>query len=100
MDYDNSLITDEIFNITELSKITVKGLEKNVNKVSTEIENYLYNMKVVSIHLMNTDYIYVKTNICSLKTSIDPADLRLRKKDSKIEREITNKRNFFPCNKK
>ena len=92
------MITDEIFNITELSKITVKGLEKNVNKVATEIENYLFNMKVVSIHLMNTDYIYVKTNICSLKTSIDPGDVRLRKKDSKIEREIKHSFYYVPPN--
>jgi len=98
IDYDTSLISDEIFNLTELSKITIKGLEQNLGKVRQEIQNYLYNMKIVSINLMNTDYMYVKQSICNLKTSIDPADLRLRKKDSKIDREIKHSFYYIPSN--
>ncbi len=55
-------------------------------------------MKVVSIHLMNTDYSYIKQNICNLKTSIDPADVRLRKKDTKNEREIKHSFYYIPSN--
>lgn len=57
-------------------------------------------MKMISIHLMNTDYNYVKANICNLKTSIDPADVRLRKKDMKIEREIKHSFYYIPSNSK
>jgi hypothetical protein len=98
IDYDTSLISDEIFNLTELTKITIKGLEQNLGKVRQEIQNYLYNMKIVSINLMNTDYLYVKQSICNLKTSIDPADVRLRKKDSKIDREIKHSFYYIPSN--
>ena len=37
---------------------------------------------------MQEDYFHLRQNICSLKTSVDPADLRLRKLDIKNEREI------------
>lgn len=55
---------------------------------------------MVSIHLMNTDYSYVKQSICNLKTSIDPADVRLRKKDSKLDREIKHSFYYIPSNAK
>jgi len=47
---------------------------------------------------MNTDYSYVKQSICNLKTSIDPADVRLRKKDHKNEREIKHSFYYIPSN--
>ena len=48
----------------------------------------MYNLKVISIYLLQEDYFYLRQNICVLKTSVDPADLRLRKLDIKNEREI------------
>ncbi len=98
IDYDTSLITDEIFNLTDITKITITGPEKNIGKVRQEIQNYLYNMKMITIHLMNTDYSYVKQSICNLKTAIDPADARLRKKDPKSEREIKHSFYYIPSN--
>ena len=86
--YDSSLITDEIFSIQDSTTIEIKGKETNVKLVVLNIKKYLYNLKVISIYLLQEDYFYLRQNICSLKTSVDPADLRLRKFDIKNEREI------------
>ena len=86
--YDSSLITDEIFSIQESTTIEIKGKESNVKAVVLNIKKYLYNLKVISIYLLQEDYFYLRQNICSLKTNVDPADLRLRKFDIKNEREI------------
>ena len=42
----------------------------------------------MSVYLLPEDYFYLRQNICILKTNVDPADLRLRKFDTKNEREI------------
>ena len=86
--YDTSLITDEIFPIQENTTIEIKGKESNVKAVVLDVKKYLYNLKVISIYLLQEDYFYFRQNICVLKTSVDPADLRLRKLDIKNEREI------------
>jgi hypothetical protein len=86
--YDTSLITDEIFSIQESTTIEIKGKESNVKAVVLNIKKYLYNLKVISIYLLQQDYNYLRQNICNLKTNVDPADLRLRKSDIKNEREI------------
>ena len=86
--YDTTLITDEIFSIQESTTIEIKGKESNVKAVVLNIKKYLYNLKVISIYLLQEDYIYLRQNICNLKTNVDPADLRLRKFDIKNEREI------------
>jgi len=86
--FDTSLITDEIFPIQESTTIEIKGKESNVKAVVLNVKKYLYNLKVISIYLLQEDYFYLRQNICSLKTSVDPADLRLRKLDIKNEREI------------
>ena len=86
--FDSSLITDEIFPLQENTTIEIKGKESNVKAVVLDVKKYLYNLKVISIYLLQEDYFYLRQNICSLKTSVDPADLRLRKLDIKNEREI------------
>ena len=86
--YDTTLITDEIFSIQESTTIEIKGKESNVKAVVLSIKKYLYNLKVISIYLLQEDYFYLRQNICNLKTNVDPADLRLRKYDIKNEREI------------
>ena len=86
--FDSSLITDEIFSLQENTTIEIKGKESNVKAVALNIKKYLYNLKVISIYLLEEDYFYLRQNICNLKTNVDPADLRLRKLESKNEREI------------
>ena len=86
--YDTTLITDDIFSIHENTTIEIKGKESNVKAVSLSIKHYLYNLKVVSIYLQEEDYFILRHKICNLKNNVDPADLRLRKIDSKNEREI------------
>ena len=86
--YDTSLITDEIFPIQESTTIEIKGKESNVKAVVLNIKKYLYNLKVISIYLLQQDYNYLRQNICTLKTNADPADIRLRKTDTKNDREI------------
>ena len=86
--FDSSLITDEIFPLQESTAIEIKGKESNVKAVVLNIKNYLFNLKVSSIYLLQEDYYYLRQNICNLKTSVDPADLRLRKIDTKNDREI------------
>ena len=86
--FDSSFITDDIFPIQENTSIEIKGKESNVKAVVLDIKKYLYNLKVISIYLLQEDYFHLRQNICSLKTSVDPADLRLRKLDIKNEREI------------
>ena len=86
--YDTSLITDDIFSIQENTTIEIKGKESNVKAVALKIKYYLYNLKVISIYLLDEDYFTLRQKICNLKNSVDPADLRLRKLDSKNEREI------------
>ena len=88
IEYDSSLITDEIFPIQETTQIEIKGKENNVIIVEREIKSYLYNLKVLSIFLMPNDYQFIRSNICNLKTKIDPADARLRKRENKNEKEI------------
>ena len=86
--YDTTLITDDIFPIQEYTTIEIKGKESNVKAVAFSIKHYLCNLKVISIYLLEEDYFTVRQKICNLKNSADPADLRLRKLDSKNEREI------------
>jgi hypothetical protein len=100
MDFDSSLITDDIFQIGENSKITIKGKENFVKFVEKEIKKHLFNLKVLTIFLMPTDYNYVRNNICQLKTMVDPADLRLRKRDYKLDRDIKHSFYYVPSNNK
>ena len=86
--YDTTLITDEIFSIQEYTTIEIKGKESNVKAVAKSIKNYLYSLKIISIYLLEEDYFSLRQKISNLKNSVDPADLRLRKLDSKNEREI------------
>ena len=86
--YDNTLITDEIFPIQEYTIIEIKGKESNVKAVSLNIKNYLYNLRVMSMYILEEDYFIIRQKISNLKNSVDPADLRLRKFESKNEREI------------
>jgi len=86
--YDTTLITDDIFPIQEYTTIEIKGKESNVKAVALKIKYYLYNLKVISIYILEEDYFTFRQKISNLKNSVDPADLRLRKLDSKNEREI------------
>ena len=83
--YDTTLITDEIFPIQENTTIEIKGKESNVKAVVLNVKKYLYNLKVISIYLLQEDYFYLRQNICVLKTSVDLADLRLIKINIKNE---------------
>ena len=98
--YDRALITDDIFQIHEMTNITLKGKEMNVRNVENEVKKYLFGLKVMTLYLMNTDYHFIKNSICQLKSIIDPADLRLRKKDFKNEREIKHSFYYIPSNNK
>jgi len=86
--YDSNLITDEIFPIQESTPIKISGKENNVKAVENKIKSLLYDLKVLSIYLMPIDYQIVRNHICSLKMNIDPADVRLRKRESKNERDL------------
>ena len=86
--YDNTLITDDIFPIQENTTIEIKGKESNAKAVSLHIKQFLYNLKVISIYLLEEDYFILRQKICNIKNNVHPADLRLRKLDSKNEREI------------
>ena len=88
IEYDSSLITDEIFPIQDSTQIEIKGKENNVKIVEKDIKSYLYNLKVLSIFLMPTDYQFIRSNICNLKTKIDPADARLRRRENKSEKDF------------
>jgi hypothetical protein len=74
----------------------IKGKENNVKIVENDINKYLFNMKVFTIYLMSNDYSLIKSNICQLKTLVDPVDLRLRKKDLRSEKEIKHSFYFVP----
>jgi hypothetical protein len=76
--------------------MTLRGNENNVKIVESQITRYLLNMKVFTIYLMSPDYNLVKSNICQLKTLADPADLRLRKKEPKSEKEIKHSFYYVP----
>lgn len=88
VDYDVGLITDDIFPLQDSTTIILKGKENNVKAVENDIKSYLYNLKVLTIFLMPTDYHYIRNTICYLKTKIDPADVRLRKREYKNERDL------------
>ena len=100
VEYDMSLITDEIFPLQESTFIQIKGKENNVRAVENDIKSYLYNLKVLTIFLMPTDYQYIRANICELKTKIDPADVRLRKREYKGERDLKHPFYYIPNNNK
>jgi hypothetical protein len=100
IEYDSNFITDDIFPIYESSQITLKGKETQVKLVEIEIKKIIDNLKVLTIFLMPTDYNYIKAHICQLKTMIDPADVRLRKREYKIDREIKHSFYYVPCTNK
>ena len=88
IEYDMNLITDEIFPLQESTSIQLKGKESNVRAVENDIKGYLFNLKVLTIYLMPNDYHLVRNSICQIKTEIDPADVRLRKRDGKIDKDL------------
>ena len=98
IEFDSNLITDDIFVIQENTFLEIKGKENNVKAVALNIKKYLYSLKVMSIYLLQEDYYHLRQNICNMKTSVDPADLRLRKMDSKSEREIKHPFYYIPSN--
>jgi hypothetical protein len=100
IEYNPNLMTDEIFPICDFTYITLKGRENHVKTVEFEIKRTIQNLRVVTMYLMPNDYNSVKTNICTLKTMIDPADMRLRKRDYKIDREIKHSFYYIPCTNK
>jgi len=90
IDYDNMLITDDIFPINESTRISIQGVEISAKAVKAEIEKYILNLKIFTIFLLTHDYKNIKHNIRQLKNSLDPADVRLRKRDSKNDKEVKN----------
>ena len=96
IDYDMSLITDDIYPINETTIIKVVGNEKNVRIVENNVNHYLFNLKVMTIYMLNNDYLQLKNSICQLKNSADPADLRLRKKETKLDKEIKHSFYYVP----
>ena len=50
----------------------------------------------MTIYMLNYDYLQLKNSICQLKNLADPADLRLRKKEAKIEKEIKHSFYYVP----
>lgn len=75
-------------------------MENNVKLVESEIRKFLYNLKILTLYLLTPEYLYIKANICQLKILIDPADLRLRKKDLKAEKEIKHSFYYVPNSNK
>jgi hypothetical protein len=100
IEYSLNFMSDEIFPICEYCYITLKGRENHVKTVEYEIKRTIENLKIITIYLMPNDYISVKSNICFLKTMIDPADMRLRKREYKNDREIKNAFYYVPCTNK
>lgn len=83
-------MTDEIFNLSEMTKIYITGLENSAKAVKNEIEKFYFGLSIFTLYLLAPDYKLVKQNIRQLKNMIDPADVRLRKRDSKIDKEVKN----------
>ena len=50
----------------------------------------------MTIFMLNNDYLQLRNSICQLKNLADPADLRLRKKEAKIEKEIKHSFYYVP----
>lgn len=50
----------------------------------------------MTIFMLNNDYLQLKNSICQLKNLADPADLRLRKKETKSEKEIKHSFYYIP----
>ncbi|MCQ2818320.1 MAG: SET domain-containing protein-lysine N-methyltransferase [archaeon] len=89
IDYDTGLMSDEIYPLHECTTIEIKGTEeRNIKIVEHEINEIIFKLKIHTIYLMPADYMLVRSDICDLKTKIDPADLRLRKKGTKGDKEL------------
>ena len=83
-----TFVQNDIGCFIQAGKLEIKGKESNVKAVSLRIKQYINNLKVISIYFLEEDYFILRQKISFLKNSVDPADLRLRKLDSKNEREI------------
>lgn len=93
IDFDLAYMKDEIFPLEEMTEIRIIGLERNIRQVEAELKKNLFGLKVKTLFFLPFDYNSIKKNICFLKSEIDPADLRLRNKDDRPDREI--KHSFF-----
>lgn len=90
IEYDTNLITDDIFTINENTTITITGIEGSAKAVKFEMEKYILNLRILTMYLLTPDYKNIKHNIRQLKNAVDPADVRLRKRDPKSDKEIKN----------
>lgn len=83
IEYDIQAAGDEIYQLTEETAISVKGKRSKVELVIKDLKKITKDLKSLSIQLQSNEYVIIKSNISSLKTQLDPADIRLAKWDGK-----------------
>lgn len=93
--YDQSLIADDVYALSEFTEIILTGPVANTSKVQKIIEAQIRALKVVTIQVSLNDGKYLKESIYSLKTQIDPAELRIKKTTNHTEMKDLNHPFYF-----
>lgn len=93
--YDQSLIADDVYALCEFTEITLTGSEENARKVQQLIESQVRALKVVTIQVSLNDGKHLKESIYSLKTQIDPAELRIKRTTNHTEMKDLNHPFYF-----
>ncbi len=93
--YDQSLIADDVYPIHELTEIVLSGNEENMRKLKQYIEEEIEALNVVTMQVSLSDGKYLKESIYSLKTQIDPAELRIKRTTNHTEMKDLNHPFYF-----
>ena len=93
--YDQSLIVDDVFQIHEMTEISLVGAEENTKRLQRIIEEQIEALNVVTLQVSLNDGKYLKESIYTLKTQIDPAELRIKRTTNHTEMKDLNHPFYF-----
>lgn len=93
--YDQSLIADDVYPIHDMTEISLVGLEANARKLQSIIEEQVEALNVLTLQVTLTDGKILKENIYSIKTQIDPAEVRIKRTTNHTEMKDLNHPFYF-----
>ena len=91
--FDWSLICDEVFPLSELTVLKVRGGWEAVEFVTNDINDVLEDLEVKSVNFNSGKLYQVKDKYSFIKAELDPVEMR---KSSWDQREFTNPFYYLP----
>ena len=77
--YDDKLVTDMVFSISETSPLRVYGKGRDVVKVTAFLQIELDKLAIKTLSVTKEESKFLLDNIKEIKSQIDPCEIRIKR---------------------